>query len=218
MVKPKGSNSLISVSSCGLVLPFSRRAMIGCFIRLISPSFCWLRFFDCLARTISEIKSTFILITALSSGESRDSLYSFQLVPRGEMTFMLFVPFYKRLHISFCLTDFFCRRFLSLFYKTVKQNKNVFPPCKEKNSVSQRSKFPYFAFNMLHVWGADMGSVFTQKFKISEYLSKLYATVFASVSLSLKRIYIIFYRFVTVCVALKSDFKHFFTLHNNYNL
>ena len=87
-----------------------------------------------------------------------------------------------------------------------------------KKFCLSKVKFPYFAFNMLHVWGADMGSVFTQKFKISEYLSKLYATVFASVSLSLKRIYIIFYRFVTVCVALKSDFKHFFTLHNNYNL
>lgn len=40
MVNPRGRNNLISVSNCGLVLPFSSRAIIGCLTLLISPSFC----------------------------------------------------------------------------------------------------------------------------------------------------------------------------------
>jgi hypothetical protein len=65
---PSDASTLMTVPICGLVYPFSMRAIIGCLTPLISPSFRWLMPCSRRALTSSPMSATFKSHSAISSG------------------------------------------------------------------------------------------------------------------------------------------------------
>ena len=116
-VFPSGANTLRMVSSCGLVIPFSILAMIGCFTPLSSSSFFWLNPFSCLALISSPIRATLRLLSATSSGVKSVSIYSKASLPIA--LFILFAPFYQVCKLPLCFFYLPCWCFLRFLHKLV---------------------------------------------------------------------------------------------------